>query len=308
MDQFKKAAGDAMKGGPKIPPGVGKGIGAVVGIAAGLGLTAYGAYHSMISVRPGHLGIVYNRFGIGNSAGIQNVAVLGEGLNFVIPWFQRPMIFDVRTRPKLINSISGSKDLQMVEISLRVLFRPNPSDLPFIYRRLGYDFEERVLPSVVNEVTKAVIAQYNASELLTKREEVSKKVRDFLTTRAGDFKILIDDVSITHLAFSSDYTAAVEAKQVAQQEAEQAKYVVERALQEKKSIVIKAEGEAQSAKLIGKAISENPAFLQLRKIDAAKEVASTVSKSNSQIYISSDTLLLNGLGEVTENKAAGKKK
>ena len=72
-----------------------------------------------------------------------------------------------------------------------------------------------------------------------------------LNKRAGDFKILLDDVSITHLAFSKEYTAAVEAKQVAQQDSERAKYIVERAIQEKRTIVIRAEGEAKSAMLIG---------------------------------------------------------
>ncbi len=142
-------------------------------------------------------------------------------------------------------------DLQMVQISLRVLFKPDPENLGFIYRKLGKDFDARVLPSIVNEVTKAVVAQYNASELLTKRNVVSKQIRDMLTARSADFKILLDDVAITHLAFSKEYTAAVEAKQVAQQDAERAKYIVDRALQEKKSIVIKAQGEAQAAELIG---------------------------------------------------------
>lgn len=115
----------------------------------------------------------------------------------------------------------------------------------------GADYDVRVLPSIVNEVTKAVVAQYNAAELLTKREIVSKQVRDLLVKRSADFKILLDDVAITHLSFSKEYTAAVEAKQVAQQDSERAKYIVERALQEKKSIVIRAEGEAKSAELIG---------------------------------------------------------
>jgi prohibitin 2 len=103
----------------------------------------------------------------------------------------------------------------------------------------------------VNETTKAVVAQYNAAELLTKRDAVSSQIRESLLKRASDFKILLDDVSITHLAFSQEYTAAVEAKQVAQQDSERAKYIVERAIQEKRSIIVKAEGEARSAELIG---------------------------------------------------------
>lgn len=309
MDNLKKAYQEAANKVPKggsIPPGAGGRVGRVLGLGLGLGLGAYGVYNSMFTVSPGHRGIVYNRFGLGGSSGIQNT-ICQEGLNFVIPWFQRPVIYDVRTRPKLINSTSGSKDLQMVEISLRVLYKPDSANLPFIYRRLGKDFDERVLPSIVNEVTKAVVARFNASELLTKREEVSTMILQMLTRRAADFHILLDDVSITHLAFSKDYTAAVEAKQVAQQDAERAKYIVDRALQEKRSIIIKAEGEAKAAELVGKAIQKNPAFIQLRRIEASREVAATVSNSQNKVYLNADNLLLNHLGEVPPLTSSDKK-
>jgi prohibitin 2 len=69
------------------------------------------------------------------------------------------------------------------------------------------------------------------------------------------------------LSFGREYTAAVEAKQVAQQEAERAKFVVEKAEQDKRSIIVKAEGEATSAKMISEAIKNNPNFLNLRKIE-----------------------------------------
>jgi len=78
---------------------------------------------------------------------------------------------------------------------------------------LGSDWDERVLPSIGSEVVKAAVAQYNAESLLTKREEVSRTVRDALRDRAKDFNIILDDVAITHLSFSTEFTKAVEAKQ-----------------------------------------------------------------------------------------------
>jgi prohibitin 2 len=133
---------------------------------------------------------------------------------------------------------------------------------------------------------------------------VSKQIRDMLTARSADFRIVMDDVAITHLAFSKEYTAAVEAKQVAQQDSERSKYIVERALQEKKSIIIKAQGEAQAATLIGQAILKNPAFLELRKIDASKEVAQILQGSSNKVYLNADNLMINTLGMANEGNPA----
>ena len=136
----------------------------------------------------------------------------------MIPWFERPIIYDVRLRPQQISSATGTRDLQTVNITLRVLSRPIPNKLPQVYRSLGMNYEQRVLPSIITETLKSVIAQYNASQLLTMREAVSAEVMRKLKTRAAYFNIEMDDVSIKELTFGKDYTQAVESKQVAQQE------------------------------------------------------------------------------------------
>ena len=96
-------------------------------------------------------------------------------VKIMIPWVQRPIVFDIRARPKNVPSITGSKDLQNVNITLRILFRPIPDSLPNIYTTLGVDYEDRVLPSITNEVLKAVVAQFDAGELITQREMVSAR-------------------------------------------------------------------------------------------------------------------------------------
>jgi len=100
----------------------------------------------------------------------------------------------------------------MVNISLRVLFRPDSTKLNEIYRFTGMDYDGRVLPSIVNEVLKSVVARYNAAQLLTQREQVSQKIRDSLSRRLLDFHIVLDDVSITDLHFGPEFTKAIEEK------------------------------------------------------------------------------------------------
>ncbi|KAL7000663.1 Prohibitin-1, subunit of the prohibitin complex (Phb1p-Phb2p) [Sarracenia purpurea var. burkii] len=118
-----------------------------------------------------------------------------------------------------------------VKIGLRVLSRPVPDELPTIYRTLGENYNEIVLPSIIDEILEKVVPQYNATQLIARREEL-------LTARASNFNIALDDVSISSLTFGKEFTEAVEPKQMAALEAERAKFIVEKAEQDKQSTVI----------------------------------------------------------------------
>ena len=127
---------------------------------------------------------------------------------------------------------------------------------------------------------------------------MSARIRDDLLNRAKEFNIMLEDVSIvgpffssylhharylynertdvvrqTHMTFGKEFTTAVEQKQIAQQDAERAKFVVEKAEQERQAAVIRAEGEAEAANTISKALNRaGDAFVQFRKIEAAREI------------------------------------
>ncbi|KAI3510414.1 hypothetical protein L1887_17385 [Cichorium endivia] len=215
-----------------------KGVKALItsGLLGGVGL--FTASNTLYNVEGGHRAIVFNRL-----VGVKN-KVYPEGTHVVIPWLERPIIYDVRARPHLVESTSGSRDLQMVKIGLRVL-------------------------------------------------NVSREIRRLLILRAASFNITLDDVAITGLTFGKEFTHAIEAKQVAAQEAERAKFVVEKAEQDKRSAIIRAQGEAKSAQLIGQAIANNKSFIALRKIEAARDIAQTIGKSQNRVLLNSDELLLN---------------
>nr|XP_045015644.1 prohibitin isoform X2 [Jaculus jaculus] len=196
---------------------------------------------ALYNVDAGHRAVIFDRF-----RGVQDI-VVGEGTHFLIPWVQKPIIFDCRSRPRNVPVITGSKDLQNVNITLRILFRPVASQLPRIYTSIGEDYDERVLPSITTEILKSVV---------------------------------------THLTFGKEFTEAVEAKQVAQQEAERARFVVEKAEQQKKAAIISAEGDSKAAELIANSLATaGDGLIELRKLEAAEDIAYQLSRSRNITYL-----------------------
>jgi len=248
----------------------------------GVGLAIGGAVvnSALFNVDGGHRAVIFDRF-----VGVKK-EVVGEGTHFMIPWVQRPIIYDIRARPKNVPAITGSKDLQNVNITLRILFRPKPDALPEIYTTLGQDYDDRVLPSITNEVLKQVVAEFDAGELITMREQVSARTNQELVTRAAQFGLILDDISITHLTFGREFTAAVEQKQVAQQEAEKARFLVERAEFYKKAAVIQAEGDTEAAELLASAFAKaGEGLVELRRIEAAEDIANNMAQSRNVVYL-----------------------
>ncbi|XP_051140682.1 prohibitin-3, mitochondrial-like [Andrographis paniculata] len=229
----------------------------------------------------GHRGVIFHRF-----LGVLNYSV-GEGAHFYIPWLQKPYIFDVRTRPYTFSSVIGTKDLQEVELTVRVLSHPQLQSLPKILETLGHSYDQNtLLPSIVNNVVRKVVAQLNADQLLSQHSHVSKLVREAMVQKAKESYIFVDDVSITDLSYSEEFVKSVEQKQVAKVEEERSKLAVAKAEQEKKAVVIKSEGESECAKLISDATTAaGLGLIQLRKIEASKTNAMVLGRNGNVMYI-----------------------
>src|SRR4028119_953931 len=178
--------------------------------------------------------------------------VLGEGLHVIVPTVYSVKKLSVRVQKQEISAEASSKDLQDVFTDVALNWHIIPEKANTIFQRIGDEraIVERIINPAVEEVLKAVMAKYTAEEIITKRGEVKAGVDDSLTTRLASYHIRVDDISLVHVHFSERFSDAVEAKQIAEQEAKRAEFVALKASKEADAKVNLAKGEAEVQRLL----------------------------------------------------------
>ena len=210
-------------------------------------------------VGPGQRGVVLN-------FGAVEKEVLDEGLHPRIPVMQAIVLMDVKVQKIETDAAAASKDLQDVTSRVALNYHIVPDKANIVYQKLGVQFKERIIDPAIQEVVKAVTANYTAEELITKRPAVSEAMRLALTDRLMANNIAVDAFSIVVFSFSKVFTEAIEAKQTAEQLALKARRDLERIKIEAEQKLTAAKAEAESLKLQKANIS--PDLIELRKIEA----------------------------------------
>jgi regulator of protease activity HflC (stomatin/prohibitin superfamily) len=212
-----------------------------------------------VQVGAGERGVVLN-FGA-----VQDT-VLDEGLHFRIPIMQRIVIMDVKVQKEVTDAASASSDLQDVTSSVALNYHVIPDKANVVYQKIGLQYNERIIDPAIQEIMKAVSAEYTAEELITKRPLVSDAMKAALTERLLKSNIAVDAFSIVEFSFSPVFTEAIEAKQTAEQLALKSRRDLERIKIEAEQKVTAAKAEAESLRLQKANISRD--LIELRKIEA----------------------------------------
>jgi regulator of protease activity HflC (stomatin/prohibitin superfamily) len=173
--------------------------------------------------------------------------VRGEGMYFKLPWIQSVTQLSVQTVAYEAEAESASNDLQDVFTTVTLNYKLQPDKVATIYQTLRKDYEQRIIKPAIQESVKAVTANFNAEELVTKRPEVKQKIESSLTDRLVAHGITIDTLSITNFKFSETFTASIEAKVSAAQKALEAENKLRQVQVEAQQVKAKAEGDAQAA-------------------------------------------------------------
>jgi len=178
--------------------------------------------------------------------------ILGEGLHVIVPTVYSVKKLSVRVQKQERSAEASSKDLQDVFTDVALNWHIIPDEANAIFQQIGEEKEvvARIIAPAVEEVLKAVIAKYTAEEIITKRGEVKAAVDEFLTLRLLTYHIAVDDISLVHVHFSQRFSDAVEAKQIAEQEAKRGEFLALKAVKEAEAKVNLAKGEAEVQRLL----------------------------------------------------------
>lgn len=155
---------------------------------------------------------------------------LTEGLSTVAPFgFNSVSVYDIKVQKEVADTQAATKDLQDVTAEVVLNYHLNRGEVSKIHQTVGVQYKDKVVSPALSETFKSASAKYNAGELITERASLKKDVYDQLRERLGKYGVIVDDVSITNFKFSDSFAKAIEDKQVAQQNAERAKFNLEAA-------------------------------------------------------------------------------
>ena len=218
------------------------------------------AFKPFVIINAGQRGVVM-RFGK-----VQD-EIFDEGIHPIFPIVTTVKPLTVRVQKNDINAEASSKDLQDVKTDVAVNWHIDPNKVNTVYQRIG-DEEQivyRIITPAVAEVVKAATAKKTAEEIITKRNDLKIEIDRELEKRLDSYGILVDDVSLVNVSFSPEFARAIEAKQIAEQEAKRAEFEALKAEKQATAEINRAKGQAEAQRLQRETIT--PALLQKQAIE-----------------------------------------
>lgn len=191
---------------------------------------------------------------------------LPEGFGFKMPFVTSIVTVNVRQRTQTVKADCFSSDLQQVKIDLRVLYRVPEAAVVQIYREFAGDPFDSLIAPRVQEAIKEVTALLTAEQIVKSREEIKKKAMASAKQKIGTL-LVVEDIVVRDIVLSNELEKAIEAKMVAEQQANQARFTQVQTQVEAETAVISAKGEAEAIRVRGEALSQSPAFLRWKIVE-----------------------------------------
>ena len=221
----------------------------------GVAIVIFGLLSLTLFIVPaGSVGVV-TRWGAVNR-------VAYPGLGVKIPIAEGVVRMDVRTLKDEADATAASKDLQVVTSKIAINYHLDGQYAVDVYQNIGPNYADVVIAPAIQNIFKATTAQFTAEQLITQREAVRVQAEQALTSQLGVYHVVVENFNIVNFDFSPEFNAAIEQKQVAQQQVETAKQRLAQAQVDAQSAVAQAQGQADAQKALRDTGALSPEYLE----------------------------------------------
>jgi len=203
---------------------------------------------------------------------------LDAGMHIKMPW-QNIVLMDNRTQKATINTQAFSSDIQQVSVALTANYSINQDAAAELYKKVGTDYYNKLIEPQLQENTKAVFANYTAEGLIEQRDELASQISEMMNRDLGSYGIGEVKIAIEDIDFSDRFTDAIEAKQVATQELQQAQTQQEQATMEAKAEAERQRIAAEAEAAVAKIEADAEAYAITAKAEAEAEANKQVAAS-----------------------------
>ncbi|MEM9136281.1 MAG: prohibitin family protein [Cyanobacteria bacterium P01_F01_bin.42] len=230
----------------------------------GLLVLAFVVFQPIFMVGPGERGVVTH-------FGAVDASPLGEGIHLILPVRDRVTILDVKVQKHEVPAKGSTKDLQDLKAKFAVNFALRPTTVAQTFQQQGNldAIVTRIVAPQTQEAFKTAVAQFTAEESIVKRPDLKDNFDQILSDRLGKYGIDVYDTSVVDIQFSSEFAQAVERKQVAEQEAQRAVYIADKAEKEAQGRINQAKGEAEAQRLLQETL--NADVLRKQELDNQRQ-------------------------------------
>jgi regulator of protease activity HflC (stomatin/prohibitin superfamily) len=233
------------------------------------------SFSSFVIINPGQAGVL-------SILGKARDGALLEGVHFKPPLISAVDIYDMTVQKFEVPAQSSTRDLQDLSASFAINFRLDPTQVVEIRRKQGtlQNVVSKIIAPQTQESFKIAAARRTVEEAITKRDELKQDFDQALDERLEKYGIIVLDTSVVDLAFSPEFSRAVEEKQIAEQRAQRAVYVAREAEQEAQAEINRAKGKAEAQRLLAETLRAQGGQLVLQKeaIEAWREGGAQMPK------------------------------
>ncbi len=261
-------------------------------ILAGAGLILVLVIATSVRVVPvGHALVIFNTV-------TKDFRLGRQGVTFIPPFISVTQDYDLRRLEYTMSGVKGegreaeiddslwspTQEGLMVGIDLTIWHHLDPDRLITIHQKIGPDYEEKIIRPAVRSVIRLVISEYAVMDVYSAKraliqDEINRKTRA-LIEKDG---FIVDEVVLRDVRFTPEFSKAIEAKQIAQQSAEQMRYTLEKEQKEAERKVIEAQGRANAIEVINKALAQNPNYIKYLYVDKLSDKISVIVSDQNTI-------------------------